>query len=190
VTQKNTRNGDRMAFFTLEDRMADIECLVFSNRYAEFSHMIRTDNGVYVSGTLSAREDEPPKLLINRMDELVEDSRFRPELVKPTQSVKQEKNDTNAEEGHSKIAPARVAASIGGSPLLGKSRLFLRVPDMEGMLYQKAINLTAIFDGTFPVFFYNAATKEYSKTPIGVSMSDYVYRQFCELLGEENAILK
>ncbi len=189
VTPKNTRNGDRMAFFTLEDRMSEIECLVFSNRYAELSHMIRTDNGVSVSGTLSVREDEPPKLLVNRMEELVEDRRFRPELVKASTVQK----DATAHQAEQPPAPKETVTErvpTTTDRVVGKSRLFLRVPDMEGEPYRKAKNLAEIFEGTFPVFFFDASTKEYSKTPMGVAISDYVYRQFCELLGEENAILK
>ena len=169
--------------------MSEIECLVFSNRYAELAHAIRVDNGVYVSGTLSVREDEPPKVLINRMEELVEDSRFRPELVS-AQPTKKDMRSAKTDQRRETATVAESPKTVAMNTLEGNTRLFLRVPDMEGPLYQKARNLAEIFDGTFPVYFYNASTKEYAKTPIGVAISDYVYRQFCELLGEENAILK
>ena len=53
-----------MAFVAVEDRYAEGECILFSARYAAFSHLLRKDNAVLVSGTLSFREDEAPKILV------------------------------------------------------------------------------------------------------------------------------
>ncbi len=184
VTVKNTKNGDRMAFFTLEDRMAEIECVVFSRQFANLSHLIRRDCGVYVSGNISLREDEAPKLLVQRMEELIENNRFDPALV---QASKQQTR-TVSPEARASTAPA----TPSGAPIASKAptRLFLRVPDAHGELCQRARNLCEIFDGTFPVYFYYADEKRYEVTPIGVSMSDYVLRELQALLGEGNAILK
>ena len=63
VSLKTTRNGDRMAFFTIKDRFGELECVAFSRVFAENSYLIRTDGAVWVSGSISLREDEPPKIL-------------------------------------------------------------------------------------------------------------------------------
>ena len=83
MTIKTTKNGERMAFFTLEDRFAEIECLAFARKYAEASYLIQPDIGVFVSGNLSLREDEAPKLLINNIEELIENKRFKESDIKP-----------------------------------------------------------------------------------------------------------
>ncbi|MBQ9132483.1 MAG: DNA polymerase III subunit alpha, partial [Clostridia bacterium] len=180
VTPKTTRNGDRMAFFILEDRMAEIECLAFARQFTELSHLIRVDNGVFVTGNLSVREDEPPKLLISRMEALVENQRFDPSAIKPRDEQidkpREERKEGSAASPRTTSAPPK--------------RLFLRVPDMIGAPYQKAWNLAQLFEGSFPVFFYDASKKEYSKNPVGVAISDYVLKEFRALLGEENVILK
>ncbi len=167
VTAKNTKSGDRMAFFTIEDRMAEIECLVFARQYTEYAHLIRTDAGVLVSGTLSVREDEPPKLLVNRMEALIENERF------DTANVRIE------------TAPARPAAQTS-TP----KRLFLRAPSVKSEAYRKALNLVELFDGSFPTFFYYADEKRYETIPMGLALSDYVLKQLRDILGEEHVILK
>ena len=178
VTVKNTKNGERMAFFTLEDRMAEIECVVFSRAFGELAHLIRKDSGVSVTGTLSLREDEPPKILVRTVEELIENNRFDPSKhQKPTVVPVKE---VRAEE----------AAAHKSPTVKLPSRLFLRVPDAKGELYLKAWNLAGIFEGDFPLYFYYADEKRYEITPIGISMSDYLLKEFKALLGDENVILK
>lgn len=182
VTLKNTKNGDRMAFFTVEDRMAEIECIVFARQYAECAHLIHTDSGVYLSGTVSLREDEPPKILVNRLEPLVENTRFREEDFA--------KKPETAQQNVPRPQP-RPQAQTGTDPQkAAPRRLFLRVPDAKGLAFYKALNLAELFEGSFPVYFFFADEKRYETDPHGVAMSDYVLRQFRELLGEENVILK
>ncbi len=179
VTTKNTKNGDRMAFFTIEDSAAEIECIAFARQYSEYAHLIHTDSGVFVSGTLSLREDEPPKLLINRIEGLVENERFRPETVKTERETAPRVQKTTE--------AASTPTSRQSEP---PKRLFLRVPDTKSMTYCKALNLVELFDGSFPVYFFFADEKRYETTPHGMSLSDYVLEELRALLGAENVILK
>ncbi len=180
VSQKTTKSGDRMAFFSMEDRFAEIECIAFSRVYAENSHLIRSDSAVWVTGTLSLRDEEPPKLLVNRMEPLIENTRFTDALAGRV-----------SEENASAAKTERAMPSVGESkPKRAPSRLFLRVPSKQDVLFQKAENLAALFDGMFPVWFYDASTATYDKEPVGIALSDYVLGEFRSLLGEENVILK
>ncbi|MBQ8431765.1 MAG: DNA polymerase III subunit alpha [Clostridia bacterium] len=179
VTPKVTKNGDRMAFFTLEDRLAEIECLVFARVYARVSHLIRGDAGILVKGSLSVREDEPPKLLVNEVIPLVENKQYREELVETAEPAK------GAE------AKGQTSTSKPQPPSLSSARrLFLRVPGEKTAASLKALNLVELFEGRFPVFFYYADEKRYQREPMGMELSDYVLRQLRELLGEENVILQ
>lgn len=174
VTRKNTKSGDSMAFFTLEDSRGAIECVAFAKIYAAFQPRIREDQAVYVSGTLSRREDEPSKLLVNRIEELIENGQYRkpePEELRSREKPQPEKPSGLQEKPTPK-------------------RLFLRLPDFEGPLYQKAKNLAELFDGSFPIALYSTAEKRYDFDCPGIAISEYVVRQFRELLGEENVILK
>ena len=189
VTAKTTKSGERMAFFTLEDRLAEIECLVFARKYADVSYLIRNDIGVFVSGTLSVREDEPPKLLLNNIEELIENKHFTKEKA---QRIQEETAKAAFEAPRAEPAQVSAVPSQGRQtePSKAPRRLFLRVSSQTNTSYLKARNLAELFDGSFPVFFYYADEKRYERDPIGVAVSEYVLRQFRELLGEENVILQ
>ena len=182
VTLKSTKNGDRMAFFTLEDRMAEIECVAFARQYRDASYLIRQDNALYVVGTVSVREDEPPKLLINRVEALVEDRQFRPEIHKKAEEDVQKAVAASRENADQK--------PIANAEKKAPARLFLRVPNAKSHEYHKALNLLEIFEGNFPSFFFFADEKRYETEARGVAVSDYVLRELRGLLGEENVILK
>ena len=72
VKEKATKKGDYMAFVTLEDMTGQIECLVFPRVFEKYRNLLNADEAVVISGRISVREDEAPKLLaerVTRMDE-------------------------------------------------------------------------------------------------------------------------
>ena len=189
VTLKNTRNGERMAFFTIEDRMAEIECVAFARQYAEGAHLIHTDSALCITGTISLREDEPPKLLVNRLEPLIDNRHFEKERV----SSAEEKPSVVAREPEQPVIKKQTTTVEKPKPRIDNTahtRLFLRVPNATGRLFCKALNLVELFEGDFPAYFYFADEKRYDVTPRGVALSDYVFGELCQLLGEENVILK
>lgn len=60
---KTTKTNSTMAFITLDDGSGMIECLVFPKILDLCKHLINVDEVVVVSGRISIREDEPPKIL-------------------------------------------------------------------------------------------------------------------------------
>ncbi len=69
---KITRSKSQMAFLTLEDSYGAVEALVFPKVLASFSHLLKEGDMVLVKGTLSLREDEEPKVLLNSVEPLDE----------------------------------------------------------------------------------------------------------------------
>ena len=64
-TRMNTTKANKlMCFITLEDLYGTIECLVFPRIYDRLARMIQNNTVVVIRGTLSLREDEEPKLLV------------------------------------------------------------------------------------------------------------------------------
>ena len=64
-TRMNTTKANKlMCFITLEDLYGTIECLVFPRIFDRLARMIQNDTVVVIRGTLSLREDEEPKLLV------------------------------------------------------------------------------------------------------------------------------
>ncbi len=72
VKAKATKKGDLMAFATLEDMTGQIECLVFPRVYEKYQPLLQEDATVVLSGKISVREEESPKLLVERVSRLAE----------------------------------------------------------------------------------------------------------------------
>ena len=68
--KKATRKGEMMGFITLEDLTGQIECMVFPKAYLRLSEEMREDRIALVTGRLSVREDEDPKLLVEEIEDL------------------------------------------------------------------------------------------------------------------------
>jgi DNA polymerase-3 subunit alpha len=62
---KATKSGSMMAFVQLEDLYGVTEVLVFPRVYDRVSDMLTVDNPVVMTGKLSVREEETPKLLLD-----------------------------------------------------------------------------------------------------------------------------
>jgi DNA polymerase-3 subunit alpha len=194
VSVKSTKNGDSMAFFTLEDQSDEMECIAFAKQFGEFSHLIRSDFAVSVKGNLSVRDEERPKLIVWKMDPLIDNSDFRESDFKKqeeTESTKVEKNENLPE--HEKNTESAEKNAENARKILPQStpkRLYLRVPSKSSPLFLKAKNLAEIFEGAFPLAFFDAQTKEYDYPSQGIALTPYLLERFYELLGKENVILK
>ena len=64
---KTTRSNSQMAFLTLEDLYGSVDVLVFPKIYEKFSPIMAVDSIVFLTGRVSLREDEAPKLLCERI---------------------------------------------------------------------------------------------------------------------------
>jgi DNA polymerase-3 subunit alpha len=185
VTVKTTRKNEKMAFFSLEDKYGEIECLAFPTQYEKNNGKIKEDSALCVEGTLSLREDEDPKILLNRVFELVENANYTnvassaPKQAPSAQAASVPKdNGENAQRNDTATAPKDAA------------KLYLRVPDLSSRSYLKAKSIVNIFEGNVKVIFYDTSRKEYLPYERGVDLSDYVYRELVALLGSDNVVAR
>ena len=169
VTVKNTRKNEKMAFVTVEDRYGEMECVVFPQKYQDSYHMLRVDNAVYLEGTVSVREDEDNKILVNRIEELTENGRY-----------------LKRQRAEQKPQPTAVSTA----PKTAYTKLYLRVDDLSCREYLKAKNIVDIFDGPVKVIFYSRETSSYTDHTSGVTLSEYVLGELRAILGEENVVAK
>ncbi len=65
-----------MAFVTLEDKTGEMEIVVFSKQYQRFADLLLPEMPLAVSGTISARDDEKPKLILNAAQRLIANDKF------------------------------------------------------------------------------------------------------------------
>ena len=171
---KTTKNDERMAFFTIEDREGEVECLAFPKVFAKCSHEIRLDAVVRVEGTLSIKEDERPTVLVGTITPLLDDN--APPRVMPEAEVRVR------EQQRVQAAPAQMPRQ----PRI----LYLRVPSMEDERCKKALNMVEIFDGPLPVSVYDASKAAYQKLETGFDLTDFTLRELISILGKENVVLK
>ena len=174
VTVKTTRKNEKMAFVSVEDRSAECECILFSGTYSEYYHMLRTDNAVCISGTLSLREDEAPKIIVNEIDELIENSEYLPTAP----------NDP--EEQTSDVSVKEEKPRIPENP----TKIFLRVPDVESDTYKKLENLISIFEGSVSVIIYDSSKSKYLSTNMRVAPTPYVLGEIENIIGKDNIALR
>ena len=164
---KATRGGEQMAFLTVEDRTGEIEVIVFAKSLETFGASLLLNEAVAISGTISLREEEDPKILLRSAKLLSDNASFvPPKSSAPAASTPQD----------SKKSPAK---------------LFLKVDSMDSKLYKRAESFIGIFPGTFPVVFYDASAGKYFRADgYGVELNDFVLRELRCILGDDAVICR
>ncbi|MBE6592751.1 MAG: DNA polymerase III subunit alpha [Ruminococcaceae bacterium] len=180
VTVKTTRKNDKMAFFSLEDKYGEIECIAFPAQYEKNSSHIREDCALCIDGNVSLREDEDAKVLVGRITELYEDADY--EILSQSKKVKEEPAEPKSESLPTKTdEPSQ-------KPM--QNKLYLRVPSLRSREYLKAKNIVDIFEGQTNVIFYDSETAKYIPYAHGIALSEYIYNELVLLLGKENVVSK
>lgn len=73
---KVTKNGSTMAYLTLEDKLGEIEIVVFAKQYSSLYSELYVDNAVYIQGNISAEEGEEPQILLSSVEKLTPNSHY------------------------------------------------------------------------------------------------------------------
>ena len=73
---KVTKNGDTMAFITLEDKLSEIEVIVFPRQYREFSGYLEAERAICVTGNISAEDSDSPRIILESLSPLIPNSEF------------------------------------------------------------------------------------------------------------------
>jgi DNA polymerase-3 subunit alpha len=170
MSAKMTKKDEKMAFFTLEDRFGEIECVVFPAVLSRVSHHLRADAVLCVQGNLSLREEEQPKILVSDLEPLPENG------AAPEKTVVKAQNTKKHTEASVAVNKARI--------------LYLRVPSMTDPKWLRARNLLDIFAGSLPVSVYDASQKTYQKLTTGFDCTARTLRELQDLLGTDNVVLK
>ena len=64
ITTKTTKNNNIMAFVMIEDLGASIETIIFPTLLGKYKDLISIENAVVVTGRISLKEEEEPKLIV------------------------------------------------------------------------------------------------------------------------------
>ena len=141
VKGKATKKGAYMGFVTLEDLTGQIECLVFPKVYERYQGMMATDDLVVLCGKLSIREEEAPKLLVDRVVPLEEWHQAGATESTPAQPA--------PKPVHRPVEAPRLTDEEMASKAPRKLYLRLNRPQME-----RALSMLSLHPGSTPVYIF------------------------------------
>ncbi|MBQ8690179.1 MAG: DNA polymerase III subunit alpha [Clostridia bacterium] len=73
---KVTKNGDTMAFLTVEDRYSEAEVIVFARQYSKYADELFEDNAVLITGTLSYEDGDEARILLSELSPLKSNTEY------------------------------------------------------------------------------------------------------------------
>ena len=159
---KALKNGDTMAFISLEDRLGEIDVIVFAKQYSRFSKELNAENAIFVEGRISEEEGEQPKILLSRLLPLKTNSEFA----------------AAASDKKEEVMPV-------------SARLFVKVTSIEEKTLAPIYRLANLNSGKVPIVLFDAATKKYTAMKnITIDSSDRVISRLKAIYGDNNVILK
>ncbi len=160
---KNTKAGDPMAFVTVEDRFSSMEILFFPKVLDKYGADLYLENAIEVTGTLSFREGEGPKLLASDVRPLKNNTAFAAEAErkKETPSQKEER------------------------------RLYVKLPRADSPEAETVLRLCRAAEGDVPLVFFETETRRYlAAKGVSVLPVEALLRVLTALLGEGNVVLR
>lgn len=170
ITVKQTRNGQNMAFVTVEDMFGSVEVIVFPKILQSVSDLLVVSGVITVQGTLSVEEEKEPKILANS--------------ITGAPGPNAAAGNPVSETGQENREPV--------SHKKGKHRgLFLRFDSEKDERIKKAKIITSIFEGDFPLCFYYKDKKHYDlqKRADFTAPNPTMLEELCRLLGNENVVV-
>ena len=183
VKGKATKKGAYMGFITLEDLTGQIECLVFPKVYERYQGMMAVDDLVVLHGRLSIREEEAPKLLVEKLIPL---EAWHPEESAPAAPMGQSTaRPVPPPKRHASEAPKLTDAQAAAK---APRKLYLRLnrPQMD-----VASSALSLYPGSVPVYLHLPAEKMTLLAPKTgwCDASDGCLNRLNALLGAENVKL-
>ena len=183
VKGKATKKGAYMGFITLEDLTGQIECLVFPKVYERYQGMMAVDDLVVLHGRLSIREEEAPKLLVEKLIPL---EAWHPEESAPAAPMGQSTaRPVPPPKRHTSEAPKLTDAQAAAK---APRKLYLRLnrPQMDA-----ASSTLSLYPGSVPVYLHLPAEKMTLLAPRTgwCDASDGCLNRLNALLGAENVKL-
>ncbi len=163
IKTKITKNNKMMAFITAEDLTGQAEIIVFPTVFDRARKYLSEDAALIVSGKLSFREDEEPKILCDTVEPLTRGAKVeKVELPKVSKELKSDK------------------------------KLFLKFSVGKEYLLERVKPLLMSHSGNIPVYIYSEEKKQTSIAPksMWVAASDEQLRAICAVLGDDCVVLK
>ncbi|MBE6632083.1 MAG: DNA polymerase III subunit alpha [Ruminococcaceae bacterium] len=174
---KVSRKNEEMAFLTVEDRYGEIELVVFPKTYGECAVFLTPERAIAVSGEISVREDEDPKILVRNIVPLKTDSELKYQKMQTLPAADGYKKAENT-------ARCEVPENVENK------KIYLKLDRMSGEIYDKVMNICEIFIGNVPLIVYDSENGKYFRSGMGIAPEPEMIRYLMELLGRDSVIIK
>lgn len=157
VKGKATRKGAYMGFITIEDLTGQIECLVFPKVYERYQAMMSVDDLVVLTGKLSIREEEAPKLLVDTLIPL-DMWEERPKTTVPSEQEHRSAASIPAEKPPVRPhrAPAQPRLTDAQRAANAPRKLFIQ---LDRARMEEATHMLSLHPGSIPVYLHIPAEK-------------------------------
>ena len=158
---KTTKSNRRMAFLQFEDLYAGIEILVFPNIFDKLSRILIEDAMLVINATVSIREDEEPKLILDHAEPA--------ESYKLPQNIRQ-------------VPVKKEVLHYDGK------KLFVKMGTQNRLVTEKVLGILKAHRGSVPAVMFIADTKKKFYVPEDAfcDASEELVCKLTAILGEEN----
>ena len=163
IKTKLTKSNKIMAFITAEDLTGSAEIIVFPNVFDRSKKFLVEDAPLIVSGKLSFREDEEPKIICEMIEPLTHESK---------------KQEVKIPQVSKELKPSK--------------KLYLRFPIGKDYLFTNILPLLSEYSGNIPVYKHTVENKKTSLAPekLWVNGNEELILKLKKILGDENVVLK
>ena len=177
-TNKTTRNGGNLAFVDLEDTTGEIEIICFPKACADYAHLLTVNSIVRIDGSISLKDDEEVKIILNFVEPLSDNSEYVPQKKKYESQVKETKS-----------IPHSNALNITANKQINSiSKLYLKIPSSDSDEFVRAVNFVGIFEGSTPIIFYDSQNGTSMKM-LG-NVNSFIISELEDILGKDNVVAK
>lgn len=186
IVRKTTKKGDDMAFVILEDYYGEMEVILFPKVYEAAAMHLGIDRAVYVTGTVSSREDEGVKLLASAVQPLVLNGFYQEKLISETPAEKQKVETVKPIQATNQPVRDRQDTVMA-------KQIFIRLPSFECEAYRRSLAILNIFneEANADVVLYHAGEGKYHKlSNQKLRTSVTVVNALRKICGDENIILR
>ena len=170
ITAKRTKtlkNGDVMAFITLEDRLGEIDVIVFAKKYQSVADELREENAVIIDGRVSEEDGEPNKIILSNIEPLYSNSAF--EKGKEKQQNEKAVPDNKVQ----------------------NSKIYIKLTKFDESMLMPLYRLANLNPGKTPVVLFDSSERKYiAAKHITLSDEKTVVDRLKSAYGDENVVVK
>ena len=171
ITAKRTKtlkNGDVMAFITVEDRIGEIDVIVFAKQYAKISSELNEENAVIIEGRVSEEDGEPNKIILSSLSPLLSNAAFKKEKEAATKDNSQ--------------------AVINDE---SKIRVFIKMDSLSDEKVTPIYRLANLNPGRASIVIFDSRERKYVAVKhVTISPKPDVVERLKRVFGDENVVVK